>query len=222
MDVLLTVVPGVPAVRVDHRDLALPVQPHLSPLPAAGSRVPSIDDVLQDGSPQHHGCSQPVPPADIYLPGNGTKSRIDIWAEPTSVSEGRGRKGESRVRPSVPLQSPGHLSDSKLYSANPAARLRPGLVCLLPSCSPRVISHPELGLRKAGQAVCQNTKSFLWLLPVEAQGGQSCSAEAAVCLPLWPMPVAYLGHCPGVQQLIPARPEHWTCGGLLVGPQAVG
>lgn len=37
-----------------------------------GSRVPSIDDVLQDGSPQHHGCSQPVPPADIYLPGWST------------------------------------------------------------------------------------------------------------------------------------------------------
>lgn len=126
------------------------------------------------------------------------------------------------MRPVVPLQSPGHHSDSKLYSANPAAGRRPGLVCLLPSCSPRVLSHPELGLRKAGQAVCQNTKSFLWLLPVEAQGGQSGSAEAAVCLPLWPMPVAYLGHCPGVQQLIPARPEHWTCGGLLVGPQAVG
>ncbi|GAB1299966.1 E3 ubiquitin-protein ligase MGRN1 [Apodemus speciosus] len=36
-----------------------------------GSRVPSIDDVLQDGSPQRHGCSQPVPPADIYLPALG-------------------------------------------------------------------------------------------------------------------------------------------------------
>lgn len=63
------VVPGVYGVRVDHKDMSLPVCPNLA-LPAAGSRVPSIDDVLQDGSPQHHGCSQPVPPADIYLPGN--------------------------------------------------------------------------------------------------------------------------------------------------------
>ncbi|XP_051024398.1 E3 ubiquitin-protein ligase MGRN1 isoform X8 [Acomys russatus] len=39
-----------------------------------GSRAPSVDDVLQDGSPQHHGCSQPVPPADIYLPALGPES----------------------------------------------------------------------------------------------------------------------------------------------------
>ncbi|XP_046300436.1 E3 ubiquitin-protein ligase MGRN1 isoform X2 [Marmota monax] len=37
-----------------------------------GSRVPSIEDVLQDSSPEHHGCSQPGPPADIYLPGWST------------------------------------------------------------------------------------------------------------------------------------------------------
>lgn len=84
MNMLLIVVPGVHVVRVDHRDLALPVRPDLSPLPAAASRVPSIDDVLQDGSPQHRGCSQPVPPADIYLPGNGIKSHIDSWTQPTS------------------------------------------------------------------------------------------------------------------------------------------
>lgn len=96
MNMLLIVVPGVHVVRVEHRGLALPVRPDRSPLLAAGSRVPSIDDVLQDGSPQHRGCSPPVPPADIYLPGNGIKSHIDIWAQPTScLSEGRGRKGES-------------------------------------------------------------------------------------------------------------------------------
>uniref|UniRef100_A0A8D2DGB1 E3 ubiquitin-protein ligase n=1 Tax=Sciurus vulgaris TaxID=55149 RepID=A0A8D2DGB1_SCIVU len=37
-----------------------------------GSRVPSIEDVLQDSSPEHQGCSQPGPPADIYLPGWST------------------------------------------------------------------------------------------------------------------------------------------------------
>ncbi|XP_040829344.1 E3 ubiquitin-protein ligase MGRN1 isoform X1 [Ochotona curzoniae] len=37
-----------------------------------GSRVPSIEDVLQDGSPEHHGFGQPAPPADIYLPGWST------------------------------------------------------------------------------------------------------------------------------------------------------
>ncbi|XP_062036532.1 E3 ubiquitin-protein ligase MGRN1 isoform X3 [Lepus europaeus] len=37
-----------------------------------GSRVPSIEDVLQDGSPEHHGLGQPGPPADIYLPGWST------------------------------------------------------------------------------------------------------------------------------------------------------
>ncbi|XP_066238787.1 E3 ubiquitin-protein ligase MGRN1 isoform X1 [Saccopteryx leptura] len=34
-----------------------------------GSRVPSIENVLQDGSPEPCGCCQPGPPADIYLPG---------------------------------------------------------------------------------------------------------------------------------------------------------
>ncbi|XP_036166950.1 E3 ubiquitin-protein ligase MGRN1 isoform X7 [Myotis myotis] len=34
-----------------------------------GSRVPSIDNVLQDGSPEPCGCCQPGPPTDIYLPG---------------------------------------------------------------------------------------------------------------------------------------------------------
>lgn len=81
------VVYGVYEVRVDHKDLSLPECPNFTPLPAAGSRVPSVDDVLQDGSPQHRGCSQPVPPADIYLPGNSTKSCVNIWAEPSSVSE---------------------------------------------------------------------------------------------------------------------------------------
>ncbi|XP_012599107.1 E3 ubiquitin-protein ligase MGRN1 isoform X3 [Microcebus murinus] len=37
-----------------------------------GSRVPSIENVLQDSSPEHCGCSQPGPPADIYLPGWST------------------------------------------------------------------------------------------------------------------------------------------------------
>lgn len=74
----------------DLKDLSLPVSPNLAPLPAAGSRVPSVDDVLQDGSPQHHGCSQPVPPADIYLPGNGTKCCVDIGEEPASVLQVQG------------------------------------------------------------------------------------------------------------------------------------
>uniref|UniRef100_A0A5F9CU89 E3 ubiquitin-protein ligase n=1 Tax=Oryctolagus cuniculus TaxID=9986 RepID=A0A5F9CU89_RABIT len=39
-----------------------------------GSRVPSIEDVLQDGSPEHHGLGQPGPPADIYLPALGPES----------------------------------------------------------------------------------------------------------------------------------------------------
>nr|XP_023472155.1 E3 ubiquitin-protein ligase MGRN1 isoform X2 [Equus caballus] len=34
-----------------------------------GSRVPSIENVLQDGSPEPCGRGQPGPPADIYLPG---------------------------------------------------------------------------------------------------------------------------------------------------------
>nr|XP_019612002.1 PREDICTED: E3 ubiquitin-protein ligase MGRN1 isoform X2 [Rhinolophus sinicus] len=37
-----------------------------------GSRVPSIENVLQDGSPEPCGCSHPGPPADIYLPGWST------------------------------------------------------------------------------------------------------------------------------------------------------
>lgn len=44
------------------------------PCAAAGSRVPSIEDVLQDSSPEHHSCSQPGPPADIYLPGKALGS----------------------------------------------------------------------------------------------------------------------------------------------------
>uniref|UniRef100_A0A2K6EJ79 E3 ubiquitin-protein ligase n=1 Tax=Propithecus coquereli TaxID=379532 RepID=A0A2K6EJ79_PROCO len=37
-----------------------------------GSRVPSIENVLQDSSPEHCGHGQPGPPADIYLPGWST------------------------------------------------------------------------------------------------------------------------------------------------------
>ncbi|EPQ11891.1 E3 ubiquitin-protein ligase MGRN1 [Myotis brandtii] len=33
-----------------------------------GSRVPSIENVFQDGSPEPCGCCQPGPPTDIYLP----------------------------------------------------------------------------------------------------------------------------------------------------------
>ncbi|XP_058426118.1 E3 ubiquitin-protein ligase MGRN1 isoform X4 [Diceros bicornis minor] len=39
-----------------------------------GSRVPSIENVLQDGSPQPCGRGQPRPPADIYLPALGPDS----------------------------------------------------------------------------------------------------------------------------------------------------
>lgn len=39
-----------------------------------GSRVPSIENVLQDGSPEPCGCNHPGPPADIYLPGRGPDS----------------------------------------------------------------------------------------------------------------------------------------------------
>ncbi|ELK34685.1 E3 ubiquitin-protein ligase MGRN1 [Myotis davidii] len=34
-----------------------------------GSRAPSIENVLQDGSPEPCGCCQPGPPTDTYLPG---------------------------------------------------------------------------------------------------------------------------------------------------------
>ncbi|XP_070316883.1 E3 ubiquitin-protein ligase MGRN1 isoform X4 [Odocoileus virginianus] len=37
-----------------------------------GSRVPSIENVLQDGSPEPCGHSQPGAPADVYLPGWST------------------------------------------------------------------------------------------------------------------------------------------------------
>nr|XP_005887881.1 PREDICTED: E3 ubiquitin-protein ligase MGRN1 isoform X2 [Bos mutus] len=37
-----------------------------------GSRVPSIENVLQDGSPEPCGRSQPGAPADVYLPGWST------------------------------------------------------------------------------------------------------------------------------------------------------
>lgn len=33
--------------------------------------MPSIENVLQDGSPEPCGRSQPGAPADIYLPGKG-------------------------------------------------------------------------------------------------------------------------------------------------------
>lgn len=39
-----------------------------------GSRVPSIENVLQDGSPEPCGCCQPGPPADIYLPAQAPDS----------------------------------------------------------------------------------------------------------------------------------------------------
>nr|XP_008522994.1 PREDICTED: E3 ubiquitin-protein ligase MGRN1 [Equus przewalskii] len=39
-----------------------------------GSRVPSIENVLQDGSPEPCGRGQPGPPADIYLPALGPDS----------------------------------------------------------------------------------------------------------------------------------------------------
>lgn len=39
-----------------------------------GSRVPSIENVLQDGSPEPCGCCQPGPPTDIYLPAQAPES----------------------------------------------------------------------------------------------------------------------------------------------------
>ncbi|XP_014312761.1 E3 ubiquitin-protein ligase MGRN1 isoform X6 [Myotis lucifugus] len=39
-----------------------------------GSRVPSIENVLQDGSPEPCGCCQPGPPTDIYLPAQAPDS----------------------------------------------------------------------------------------------------------------------------------------------------
>ncbi|XP_054445510.1 E3 ubiquitin-protein ligase MGRN1 isoform X1 [Pteronotus mesoamericanus] len=39
-----------------------------------GSRVPSIENVLQDGSLDPCGCCQPGPPTDIYLPARGSDS----------------------------------------------------------------------------------------------------------------------------------------------------
>nr|XP_044602458.1 E3 ubiquitin-protein ligase MGRN1 isoform X2 [Equus asinus] len=41
-----------------------------------GSRVPSIENVLQDGSPEPCGRGQPGPPADIYLPGWSTSMEM--------------------------------------------------------------------------------------------------------------------------------------------------
>ncbi|XP_054570663.1 E3 ubiquitin-protein ligase MGRN1 isoform X3 [Eptesicus fuscus] len=39
-----------------------------------GSRVPSIENVLQDGSPEPCGCCQSGPPTDIYLPAQAPDS----------------------------------------------------------------------------------------------------------------------------------------------------
>ncbi|XP_037363567.1 E3 ubiquitin-protein ligase MGRN1 isoform X2 [Talpa occidentalis] len=58
-----------------------------------GSRAPSIENVLQDGSPERCGHSQPGPPADIYLPG---------WS--TSMETPRSLRATSTLRP--PLGSP--------------------------------------------------------------------------------------------------------------------
>uniref|UniRef100_A0A452DYN1 E3 ubiquitin-protein ligase n=1 Tax=Capra hircus TaxID=9925 RepID=A0A452DYN1_CAPHI len=57
--------------------LALSSSPEVRPPPAlspAGSRVPSIENVLQDGSPEPCGRSQPGAPADVYLPALGPGS----------------------------------------------------------------------------------------------------------------------------------------------------
>jgi len=56
--------------RGDGWTTSCPQAPHLPPSPA-GSRVPSIENVLQDGSPEPCGRSQPGAPADVYLPGKG-------------------------------------------------------------------------------------------------------------------------------------------------------
>lgn len=118
-----------------HKDLSLPVCPDFTPLHAAGSRVPSIDDVLQDGSPQHHGCSQPVPPADIYLPGNSTKPVLTFGQSlPLSLREQE--KGNLRDL-LYPLRAQ-VLSGAELYPANPHSMGQAHLVCLLASCWPRL------------------------------------------------------------------------------------
>ncbi|KAJ8786609.1 hypothetical protein J1605_006098 [Eschrichtius robustus] len=55
-----------------------------------GSRVPSIENVLQDGSPEPCSRGQPSAAADIYLPGNGTRpvalGACQAWGKPTSPS----------------------------------------------------------------------------------------------------------------------------------------
>uniref|UniRef100_A0A8C9DV25 E3 ubiquitin-protein ligase n=1 Tax=Prolemur simus TaxID=1328070 RepID=A0A8C9DV25_PROSS len=58
-----------------------------------GSRVPSIENVLQDSSPEHCSHGQPGPPADIYLPG---------WS--TSMETPRGLSGTGPPWP--PLGGP--------------------------------------------------------------------------------------------------------------------
>uniref|UniRef100_A0A8C9AMM7 E3 ubiquitin-protein ligase n=1 Tax=Prolemur simus TaxID=1328070 RepID=A0A8C9AMM7_PROSS len=59
-----------------------------------GSRVPSIENVLQDSSPEHCSHGQPGPPADIYLPGR--------WS--TSMETPRGLSGTGPPWP--PLGGP--------------------------------------------------------------------------------------------------------------------
>ncbi|XP_077618631.1 E3 ubiquitin-protein ligase MGRN1 isoform X2 [Crocuta crocuta] len=60
-----------------------------------GSRVPSIENVLQDGSPEPCSCGQPRLPADIYLPG---------WS--TSVETPRGLCTTGPPRPVLGGPSP--------------------------------------------------------------------------------------------------------------------
>lgn len=38
--------------------------------------MPSIENVLQDGSPEPCGRSQPGAPADVYLPGKGATPEV--------------------------------------------------------------------------------------------------------------------------------------------------
>ena len=67
----------------------LPAGPQPAPS-SAGSRVPSIENVLQDGSPEPCSRGQPSAAADIYLPGNGTRpvalGACQAWGKPTSPS----------------------------------------------------------------------------------------------------------------------------------------
>lgn len=145
-----------------------------------------------------------------------TKSCIDIWAEPTSVSEGRGREGGS-LRPTGPLQSPGLLSDSKLNSAKAHSRTQTRLSLqgsFLPSCT---------WLEEGRTSCLQEDKVLSLVLPAEAQGGQSHSAETAVsiCGPCQRdllSPVADPGHCPGIQQHIAGQARELAgCGVYRLG-----